>query len=132
MQTSNQTGTLAEAVRVIGTFNAGPRAFEQKNRWCERFPLPLSPTVFVLFASPYYGGSAAPGVRTTSAYAGLPVCESQEQEQPLLDVLPECYNGVSMDSVAFQPLRRPKIYKRCPIPPPPQMIDRLKQGEDKK
>ena len=121
MQTS-----LAEAVRVAGTTNVIPRAFEQQ------FPRQVSPTVFVLFASPYFGGSAAPGVRTTSSYAGLPVCESQEQEQPLLDVLPECYNGVSMDSVAFQPLRRPKIYKRCPIPPPPQMINRPKQGEDKK
>ena len=132
MQTSIHTETLAEAVRVIGTFNAVPRAFEQKNRWCEKFPLPLHPTVFVLFASPYYGGSASAGVRTTSSYAGLPVCESQEQEQTFLDVLPECYNGVSMDSIAFQPLRRPKIYKRCPLPPPPQMSSMPKHREDKR
>ena len=121
MQTS-----LVEAVRVAGTTNAIPRAFEQQ------FPRQVYPTVFILFASPYFGGSAAPGVRTTSVYAGLPVCESQEQEQPLLDVLPECYNGVCMDSVAFRPLRRPKIYKRCPIPPPPQMTDRPKERGDMK
>ena len=70
-----------------------PRAFEQ------RVPPLIKPSLMNLF-----GSSLRPAASTSTS----------ADESP-----PQCYRDECATSIVFAPYRRPKIFKRCPVLPPP-------------
>ena len=128
---------LAEGVRVAGTVNTIPRAFQRKGpnqRQNLGPPKTIKPDVFLLFDSQPYGAKTVSGkMVTTSSCTATPrsIATSfvpknmlaAQKEEPLQNYVPECYAGMNRNSLAFQPLLRPRIFKRCPLPHPSQGPD---------
>ena len=117
--------SLMDSVRAVGSMDVLPKAFAGKFIWRpEELPQQLEPTVWMLFVCPCCShlrvrvtGSGSNDLCSSDPEVKEPDHDPEVQE-PYLDCLPACYYGICMDSVAFEPYRRPKIYKRCPLPYP--------------
>jgi hypothetical protein len=120
--------SLAEGVRVAGTLNTIPRAFLNKHQSSD-FPRTIKPDILLLFDGQPFGSKTVSGSKVvTSRCTATPRSMASsyvpknmptaQQHDPLQNYLPECYAGISRNSLAFQPLLRPRIFKRCPLPHP--------------
>ena len=124
--------SLAEGVRVAGTVNTIPKAFQRRvsnKRQSLDHPKTIKPDILLLFDGYPFGPKTVSGnMAVTSDCMATPRSIASSfvpknlptayQQDLLQNYLPECYAGINQNSLAFQPLQRPRIFKRCPLPRP--------------